>query len=572
MHSSIPSAPRRLLWMACALALATLAPLRAGAAVFSSRFTYQGELSQGGVPINGAADLVFKLFDAPVAGTQKGNTVTANAWPIANGKFTIDLDFTNGGATPGVYDGQERWLEITVNANVLTPRERLAPSPHAIVAKSLALPLSQTTDQGTGIEIISTANVAQARIIRGETQSQQVGSIAVMGEATGGSPNENVGVFGRSDGLNGFGVAGEASSPAGNITGVYGVASNSPSGTGVLGFAASPTGATRGVYGKTMSPDGYAGFFEGRGFFTSAVGIRTVGPPTAMLEIQASDPVTGWALKVNDELYVDHANNFVGINRSNRIGAEYFGVRAPVVGNAYGGMYMETSSATGKPFYGYATSGAIKVWTEFDAAVNEWKVVTPAFLNPVDRLIVNTSTGNTGVKRSPTANDFEVEGTASKTAAGSWLANSDARIKTDVQTVGDALATLDQVRLVSFKYTDDYKRAHPTLEDRRYLNVIAQEFQKVFPNDVTGSGERLPDGSEILQVDTYPLTIYSAAAVQELHGMLREKDAQLASQQQELTSLRDRVCRLESLVESVAATSASVQAASVHPASASVHQ
>ncbi len=32
------------------------------------------------------------------------------------------------------------------------------------------------------------------------------------------------------------------------------------------------------------------------------------------------------------------------------------------------------------------------------------------------------------------------------------------------------------------------------------------------------SGERLPDGSgaEILQVDTYPITIYTSVAVQEL--------------------------------------------------------
>jgi len=63
-----------------------------------------------------------------------------------------------------------------------------------------------------------------------------------------------------------------------------------------------------------------------------------------------------------------------------------------------------------------------------------------------------------------------------------------------------------------------------------YPNVIAQEFAKIFPNDVKGSGETLPDGSEILQVDTYPLTIYSAAAVQELHRenqLLRGKIAGL---------------------------------------------
>jgi prepilin-type N-terminal cleavage/methylation domain-containing protein len=82
-----------------------------------------------------------------------------------------------------------------------------------------------------------------------------------------------------------------------------------------------------------------------------------------------------------------------------------------------------------------------------------------------------------------------------------------ARIKTEIESITGALEKLDQVRLVDFRYTKDYLAAHPEIENRRYPNVIAQEFQKVFPEDVKGSGQRLPDGSEILQVDTYPLTI-----------------------------------------------------------------
>ena len=69
--------------------------------------------------------------------------------------------------------------------------------------------------------------------------------------------------------------------------------------------------------------------------------------------------------------------------------------------------------------------------------------------------------------------------------------------------------------------------------------MIAQEFAQVFPDDVKGSGQRLPDGSEILQVDTYPLTIYSAAAVQELHRQNKELKAQLADQEQRLLKLEE---------------------------------
>ena len=147
------------------------------------------------------------------------------------------------------------------------------------------------------------------------------------------------------------------------------------------------------------------------------------------------------------------------------------------------------------------------------------------------------SAGRLGIGRTPLLNALEVEGNASKNTAGSWLANSDRRIKTDIESITGALDKLDQVRLVDFRYTDEYLAAHPGIEDRRYPNVIAQEFQKVFPDDVKGSGETLPDGSEILQVDTYALTIYSAAAVQELHRENRELKHKLAEQEQRLRKL-----------------------------------
>src|SRR5262249_27869668 len=119
---------------------------------------------------------------------------------------------------------------------------------------------------------------------------------------------------------------------------------------------------------------------------------------------------------------------------------------------------------------------------------------------PYDRLVID-SAGNVGLSRNSTGNRLEVEGNASKSVAGSWLANSDRRIKTGISTVTNALETLSQVRLVNFRYTDSYRTAHPVIENHSYLNVIAQEFAQVFPDHVKGSGEKLPDGSEILQVD-----------------------------------------------------------------------
>lgn len=139
----------------------------------------------------------------------------------------------------------------------------------------------------------------------------------------------------------------------------------------------------------------------------------------------------------------------------------------------------------------------------------------------------NVFSGRVGIQRIPLARALEVNGEASKSSSGGWLVNSDRRIKTGIEPITGALETLARVRLVDFRYTEHHLATHPEIEDRRYPNVIAQEFAEVFPDDVKSSGEKLPDGSEILQVDTYPLTIYSAAAVQELFSENKRLKAQL---------------------------------------------
>ena len=158
------------------------------------------------------------------------------------------------------------------------------------------------------------------------------------------------------------------------------------------------------------------------------------------------------------------------------------------------------------------------------------------------------SAGRLGIGRTPTTNALEVNGNASKNIAGSWLANSDRRIKTEIEPIGGALEKLSRVRLVDFRYTAGYLAAYPEIEDRRYPNVIAQEFAEVFPEDVKGSGQLLSDGSEVLQVDTYPLTIYSAAAIQELHRENQALQKKLLEHEQRLGEQEARLRKLEVLL------------------------
>jgi len=146
-----------------------------------------------------------------------------------------------------------------------------------------------------------------------------------------------------------------------------------------------------------------------------------------------------------------------------------------------------------------------------------------------DRLFIdNTDTGTpliwgnfalnrVGINRVATANTLEVGGTASKATAGAWVANSDRRIKADIQPVEDGLATIMRLRPVRFRYTPEWRQRNPSIGDHFYYNVIAQEYKTVFPDDVKGSGEFLAGGGEeILQVDTYSSQIVAIRAIQEL--------------------------------------------------------
>lgn len=138
---------------------------------------------------------------------------------------------------------------------------------------------------------------------------------------------------------------------------------------------------------------------------------------------------------------------------------------------------------------------------------------------------------------------IDVVGNATKATAGAWKANSDMRIKQNIESIPNALATLQQIHPVTFEYTDAYRAEHPEIAPQRYYNVLAQEFRQVFPDAVAPSGEYLPGtaktpDNEVLQVDTYPAQIVTIAAVQEL----AQKNADL---QRTVQKLMARVEKLE---------------------------
>jgi len=104
-------------------------------------FNYQGRLSDGGNPANGSYDLRALLFNADVGGTQIGPVITKLGVTVTDGQFGVELDFG-----PGAFNGEPRWLELSVRRaatstfTTLSPRQALSPVPYAIYALTPAGP------------------------------------------------------------------------------------------------------------------------------------------------------------------------------------------------------------------------------------------------------------------------------------------------------------------------------------------------------------------------------------------------------------------------------------------------
>lgn len=110
-----------------------LAVLGAPAAMAQSgsTFTYQGSLKgAGGVPVNQPTTLRFRLLSQATGGGVIAGPVTVANVPVQDGLFKADVDFGNAFTS-----GQGGWLEVAVvegsTVTVLSPRQRIGAAPLA---------------------------------------------------------------------------------------------------------------------------------------------------------------------------------------------------------------------------------------------------------------------------------------------------------------------------------------------------------------------------------------------------------------------------------------------------------
>ena len=143
----------------------------------STGFTYQGKLTDGGNAANGSFDLQFSLFDNSNGGSQVGSTLTRSGTAVANGVFTVQLDFG-----VNAFPGANRFLEIgvrpvgTASFTLLSPRQQISSTPYAIHT------LNAATADGLSSACVSCVQNSQINSVAGSKIS---GSIPVASVPAG---------------------------------------------------------------------------------------------------------------------------------------------------------------------------------------------------------------------------------------------------------------------------------------------------------------------------------------------------------------------------------------------------
>lgn len=134
------------------------------AAPLGPGFTYQGRLNDAGQPANGSYNLMFTLWDSagngnpPVGGLQLGAVDNKPGTQITDGLFTVSLNDTNQFG-PLAFNGDARWLQVSVNGTVLGPRQPLTAAPYALRAVAAPGGSGHWTANGDNIYNINAGNV-----------------------------------------------------------------------------------------------------------------------------------------------------------------------------------------------------------------------------------------------------------------------------------------------------------------------------------------------------------------------------------------------------------------------------
>ncbi len=488
-----------------------------------SEFTYQGQLQQNGQAADGLFDMSFRLFSVAGGGTSIDEVMIPDV-TVTNGRFTVELDFGFD-----AFDGHVRWLEIEVDNETLSPRQKITASPYSLYSTKTR-----------GVAVNSDASFV------GVGRDAPVDDTEVFGiEAqTGSGPTAFGGMYVRSTGSLSNAYYGYDSGTL--FTGRHWI-------DGVIGGWR--------LESTVISSDETVELLntQRNGNFRTA--IDDSGSPHISV---ANDQVRlGSRGSFDWRMYV-MPSGYVGIGRDEPVvdttlGQSWLDVDVPANGDQIGAMYINNNNPGSRSVFGYAVEGVSKAVMTYDDSFNTWSLdIGP---NVIDEISVNGNNGRVGISTvSPTAlldvngsgrvrsnmdvdlsldvgQNLFVNGNAFKPGGGFWSNLSDARLKKNIKDLADG--TLEKVlslRGVNYEYKDP-KSINELAGER--TGFIAQEVEKVFPDWV----EQHDSGYKMLTIRGF-----EAIVVEAIRELRDEKDKQIVELEAENEDLRDRLDALEAAV------------------------
>jgi len=300
----------------------------------------------------------------------------------------------------------------------------------------------------------------------------------------------------------------------------YGVKSevfgnNSQANYAIYGKAAFPSEINIGIYG--MARDGatnWAGYFDdGNVYIKNSLGIGQLNPtvdldilsPQAVAKLTSSNAVNGSVLSLQNSTA---APTFLG--------AINFG---------------DGNSAPGQIGYLADHNFTIRV-------------------NNSEKLRINSS-GLVGIGRTPSTNKLEVEGSASKSSSGDWLANSDARLKKNIQALDekDMIEKLLTLKGVTYEWNDD--KTGTERPDGIQYGFTAQNIQEVFPTlveeDAKGYLQTAYGTYDAMMIEALRyLYTENQSLKKDLVNQSRKNDLEMQSLKSELEEIRNLIQKAKS--------------------------
>jgi hypothetical protein len=174
--------------LACLLLLAGLPSAQAAV---PGQVSFQGHLTDdAGMPLTGDYDMTFFLYDANLGGTQLW-TETQLDVTVTEGIYNVQLGAVSA-LSSGMFDSGAVWLEVVVEGEILSPRQRVTATAYALKAQDADALIGNTIAdldaryiQEGEVSAVTSAMIADGTVGASDLGANSVGASQIETGAVG---------------------------------------------------------------------------------------------------------------------------------------------------------------------------------------------------------------------------------------------------------------------------------------------------------------------------------------------------------------------------------------------------